>query len=79
MNNLFTVFGLMIFAYFLGGIPTSYIFGKVFKKIDIRKYGSGNVGATNALRVLGAKMGIITLIIDIGKGFLPVFISKIIF
>ncbi len=77
--NSYVVFGLLlVFAYFLGGIPTSYIFGKVFKKIDIRKYGSGNVGATNALRVLGVKMGITTLIIDIAKGFVAVLIAKII-
>ncbi len=79
MNNIIIYIILMIFAYFLGGIPTSYIFGKVFKKIDIRKYGSGNVGATNALRVLGVKMGVITLIIDIAKGFFAIFIAKIIF
>ena len=51
--------------------------GKIVRKIDIRQYGSGNVGATNALRVLGTKIGIITLIIDIGKGILAVVIGKI--
>ena len=79
MSSLLVIVLLIVLSYFLGGIPTSYIFGKVFKKIDIRKHGSGNVGATNALRVLGVKMGITTLIIDIGKGYLPVFLSKIVF
>jgi len=65
-----------IAAYILGSIPTSYIMGKIIKGIDIRKYGSGNVGATNALRILGTKVGIFTLIIDIGKGFLAVIIAR---
>jgi len=51
--------------------------GKLIKGIDIREYGSGNVGATNALRVLGTKIGIITLLIDIAKGFLAVQVGKL--
>ena len=66
-----------VFAYLLGSIPTSFLMGKLIKGIDIREYGSGNVGATNALRVLGTKIGIITLLIDIGKGFLAVQIGKL--
>jgi len=46
--------------------------GKLLRNFDIRKHGSGNVGFTNALRVLGVVPGIITLIMDIGKGFLSV-------
>ena len=65
-------------AYILGSIPTSYIMGKLIKGIDIRDFGSGNVGATNALRILGTKVGVFTLIIDIGKGFLAVNIARII-
>jgi len=65
-----------IFAYFIGSIPTSFIFGKLFKGIDIRKAGSGNVGASNAFRVLGKKIGIAVMAIDIIKGFLPVFIAQ---
>jgi acyl phosphate:glycerol-3-phosphate acyltransferase len=67
-----------VLSYILGSIPTSYLMGKLIKKIDIRDFGSGNVGATNALRVLGTKIGIITLIIDIGKGILAVFLGKMI-
>jgi len=66
-------------AYLLGSVPTSYIFGKVFKKIDIRKYGSGNVGATNVFRVMGKKYGIAVLIIDMLKGFLAIAILPILF
>lgn len=64
----------IIISYLIGSIPTAYIFGRVLKGIDIRKFGSGNVGATNALRVLGKKAGIVVLIIDIFKGLLPVYI-----
>ena len=66
-----------VFAYLLGSIPTSYLMAKLVKGIDIRDYGSGNVGATNALRVLGTKIGIITLLIDIGKGFIAIQIGKL--
>ena len=68
----------LLAAYILGSIPTSYIMGKLIKGIDIRDFGSGNVGATNALRILGTKVGVFTLIIDIGKGFLAVTIARFI-
>lgn len=58
----------IIAAYLIGSIPTAYIFAKIFKGIDIRSAGSGNVGATNAFRVLGKLPGILVLIIDIAKG-----------
>lgn len=74
MNIIIALFA----AYILGSIPTSYIMGKLIKGIDIRDFGSGNVGATNALRILGTKVGVFTLIIDIGKGFLAVNIARII-
>ncbi len=72
----------LIINYLIGSIPTAYIFGRLLKGIDIRQYGSGNVGATNALRVLGKGVGITVLALDIVKGFLPVllmgdfFVSK---
>ena len=56
-------------AYLIGSIPTAYIFGRVFKGIDIREHGSGNTGATNVFRVIGKTPGIVVLIIDIIKGF----------
>jgi len=59
-------------SYLIGSIPTAYIFGRVLEGIDIRKFGSGNVGATNAMRVLGKPVGITVLIIDVLKGFLPI-------
>ncbi|MDO8662576.1 MAG: glycerol-3-phosphate 1-O-acyltransferase PlsY [Candidatus Omnitrophota bacterium] len=68
---LWTVLGIII-SYFIGSIPTAYIFGRLIKGVDIRKFGSGNVGATNALRLLGKGWGITVLVLDILKGFLPV-------
>ncbi len=59
----------LIAAYVLGSIPTSVWFGKIFYKIDLRDYGSGNAGATNALRVFGNKAGALVLLLDALKGF----------
>ncbi|MFA5346074.1 MAG: glycerol-3-phosphate 1-O-acyltransferase PlsY [Candidatus Omnitrophota bacterium] len=70
---LWTILGIII-SYLFGSIPTAYIFGRIIKGIDIRKFGSGNVGATNALRLLGKGWGITVLALDILKGFLPVVI-----
>lgn len=61
-----------IISYLIGSIPTAYILGRLLKGIDIRKFGSGNVGATNALRVLGKPAGITVLVLDILKGFIVV-------
>ena len=59
-------------SYFLGAIPTAYIAGRMLKDIDIRKHGSGNVGATNVFRVLGQGPGIVVLVLDILKGVVAV-------
>ncbi|WP_428910683.1 glycerol-3-phosphate 1-O-acyltransferase PlsY [Niallia sp. Krafla_26] len=61
---------LYILAYLLGSIPTALIIGRVFFGIDIREHGSNNPGATNSLRVLGKKAGIVVLLVDVGKGAL---------
>ena len=62
----------VITSYLIGSIPTAYLFGRLLKGIDIRKFGSGNIGATNALRVLGKGPGITVLLLDILKGFVTV-------
>ncbi|MFZ2602582.1 MAG: glycerol-3-phosphate 1-O-acyltransferase PlsY [Candidatus Omnitrophota bacterium] len=62
----------IISSYLLGSIPTAYLYGRIFKGIDIRSKGSGNVGAANALRVFGKKAGIVVLLIDIIKGLICV-------
>ena len=68
---LWTIIALLA-SYLLGSIPTAYLFGRVLKGIDIRKVGSGNVGATNAMRALGRGPGIMVLLLDILKGFAAV-------
>lgn len=67
-------FLLVIFAYLLGSVPTGYILGSL-AGVDVRKAGSGNVGATNVARVVGKRHGIFTLVADIAKGSVPVVIA----
>ncbi|MFZ1530107.1 MAG: glycerol-3-phosphate 1-O-acyltransferase PlsY [Ferruginibacter sp.] len=59
---------LIILAYLIGSIPTALIISKKFFGIDIRDYGSGNMGATNTFRVLGNNYGTMVMVIDILKG-----------
>lgn len=66
---------LMILAYILGSVPNALWIGKVFKGLDIREHGSRNAGSTNAARVLGVKLGILTLILDVSKGLVPTLIA----
>lgn len=64
-------------SYLLGSVPTGLIVTKLFGKGDVRKKGSGNIGATNTLRVAGKWAGLITLVIDCAKGAIPVlFVSS---
>jgi len=63
---------VLILSYLVGSIPTAIIAGKILKKIDIRDHGSGNAGATNVLRVLGWKAGLVVLLIDMLKGYVAV-------
>ncbi|MBP1988906.1 glycerol-3-phosphate 1-O-acyltransferase PlsY [Paenibacillus eucommiae] len=63
-------------GYLLGSISFSYLFGKWFKGIDIRKHGSGNAGATNTLRVLGKGPAITVLLLDGLKGIIAVLLGQ---
>ena len=63
---------LIIIAYLLGSIPTALIVSKKYFGIDIRDYGSGNMGATNTFRVLGSKYGTLVMVFDILKGMAAV-------
>ena len=69
-------FFLISIVYFFGSIPFAYILPKIFGLGDIRKLGSGNVGATNVLRAGNKLLAIIVLAFDIIKGFAPLFILK---
>ncbi|WP_020008257.1 glycerol-3-phosphate 1-O-acyltransferase PlsY [Salinicoccus albus] len=66
---------LLVIGYLIGATPFSLLIGKWFYKIDLREHGSGNIGTTNTFRVLGKKAGIIVLIFDMMKGFIPVLIA----
>jgi glycerol-3-phosphate acyltransferase PlsY len=70
---------LCLFSYLLGSIQFGVLIGKLTKGINILKYGSKSSGATNATRVLGLKYGIITTILDILKGLIPIVISCFMF
>lgn len=69
-----TAFLVVLFAYLLGSVPTGFLLGSL-AGVDVRKTGSGNVGATNVARVAGKKHGILTLLGDTAKGFVPVFVA----
>lgn len=68
MDLTFLIF--LIAAYLVGALPFGLLLGKI-KGIDIREHGSGNIGATNAGRVLGRKLGIVCFVLDVLKGLLP--------
>ncbi len=68
---------LTLLAYILGSIPNALWIGKIFKKIDVREHGSKNTGSTNAARVLGVKLGILTLILDVLKGAIPTYLGVV--
>lgn len=70
------LFILAVVSYFIGNISGGLLLSKIFFKEDIRKHGSGNTGTTNALRVFGAKAGILTFAIDFFKGFVITYIGR---
>ena len=67
----------LVIAYLLGSIASAVWIGQIFYRTDVREYGSGNSGATNAFRVLGKKAGIAVLLIDSSKGWLSVNLATI--
>ena len=69
----------VLVSYLIGSFPTAYVICRLFKGVDIRLSGSGNVGATNVARVVGKGYGVLTLLLDVLKGFLPVFICGLYF
>jgi glycerol-3-phosphate acyltransferase PlsY len=64
---------LVLAAYLTGAFPTSYVVGRLVRGIDLRGHGSGNLGATNAFRLLGWKAAVPIVVIDVAKGWLPAF------
>jgi glycerol-3-phosphate acyltransferase PlsY len=70
------VLGVVVLAYLLGSIPFSFLVVKLFAGKDVRRVGSGNVGATNAMRAAGKAAGVAALILDIVKGVAAVAIAR---
>ncbi len=75
MDVVFVEVLIVVFSFLAGAIPFGYIIGKI-KGVDIRKYGSGNIGATNVSRVFGKKIGILVFFLDVLKGVIPVLLVK---
>lgn len=73
-TNIVVTLVVAILSYLFGAIPTGVIIGKVFFHKDIRQYGSGNTGGTNAGRILGKKVGIIVIILDMLKTVVPMYV-----
>ncbi len=70
---------LFVLAYLCGSIPFGLVIGKLFYHVDVREHGSGNVGTTNVMRVLGKKAGTVVLVCDMLKGYIPTIIAAWLF
>jgi glycerol-3-phosphate acyltransferase PlsY len=78
MMNLAILLGLVVLSFFCGAIPTGYLVVRALKHQDIRNIGSGNIGSTNVRRVAGSRASLITQIVDVIKGVIPVAIGLIV-
>ena len=72
------VFTVAALSYLIGSFSSAFVVGKIFMKIDIRNHGSGNAGATNAIRIMGKKLGILTFFLDFTKGLATVLLGRFI-
>ncbi|AEI48643.1 glycerol-3-phosphate 1-O-acyltransferase PlsY [Runella slithyformis] len=77
--NSWHIWSAIITAYLLGSIPSAIWYGEAYFGIDVRKFGSGNAGATNTFRVLGKRAGTIVLLIDVLKGWTATKLASILF
>ena len=67
---------LALLGYLVGSIPFGFLLARFLAKADVRGQGSGNIGATNVARVVGKKLGVVTLLFDVAKGAVPVLIAR---
>ena len=67
---------MLVVAYLLGSIPFAYLFVRAAGRGDVRRVGSGNVGATNAMRAAGWKLALVVALLDVGKGVLAVVLMR---
>lgn len=75
-SSILLLIALAAGGYILGGIPFGYLVGRLFSGVDIRDHGSMNVGATNVVRVVGLKPGLLVLALDMLKGLLPALLAR---
>ena len=75
MNILVSI----LLGYLIGSLPFTYLIGMYWGKVDLRKVGSGNLGATNAIRTLGIKIGIVAFLADLSKGVISFFLVNAIY
>ncbi len=75
---IYETIGIIVLGYLMGSIPFGLVIGKLRGGIDIREYGSGNIGFTNVLRTVGVREGIATLLGDIAKGAVPAVLGGVI-
>lgn len=75
--NVLLIIATTLLAYLLGSIPTAVWYGEGFFGLDVRKYGSGNAGATNTFRVLGKRAGTVVMLIDVLKGYTATILSSL--
>lgn len=71
--------GLLIICYLIGSFPSALVIGKLAKGIDVREHGSHNLGTTNAIRVLGKKLGLIVFALDVLKGAITVGTARLLY
>ena len=77
-QSLTTGLGLVFLAYLLGSIPWGVVLTRCFSSVDVRRQGSGNIGATNVSRLAGSTLGLLTFAGDVLKGAVPVYVALII-
>lgn len=76
MISALTIAFVWLGSYLVGSIPAGIVFSRLFRGVDVRQSGSGNIGSANVLRVAGPGPAALTLLFDAAKGFLPVIIAQ---
>jgi glycerol-3-phosphate acyltransferase PlsY len=77
--NVFELAAVVVVSYLVGAIPVGYILTRAIRGVDIREHGSGVIGATNVLRVLGHRWFVVVLLLDAAKGYVPTLVTWYIF
>jgi acyl phosphate:glycerol-3-phosphate acyltransferase len=75
--NAWQTISVAVLAYLVGSVSFAWLFAKKLKGVDLRAFGSGNLGATNAGRLLGRTMAVVIYVLDFAKGFVPVYLLRL--